>query len=65
MVARSCNLRIWELEAGGSGIQGQSWLPSKFMASLDYMRLCLINNKQKNKKKKRFPTNDLWIPGEE
>lgn len=31
------NPSIWEMEKGGSDIQGHSWLHSKFMASLGYM----------------------------
>jgi hypothetical protein len=32
---------IWELEEGGSGVQGHPWLHIKFEYSLDYMRYCL------------------------
>jgi hypothetical protein len=36
MVEHSCNLRTWEAEAGGSQIQGQPELHSRFQATGDY-----------------------------
>ena len=36
-----CHPSTWEMEAGGSGVQGHPWLHSEFEASLGYMRPCL------------------------
>jgi hypothetical protein len=33
------NPRTWEMKAGGSGVQDQPRLSSKFKASLGYMKL--------------------------
>lgn len=41
MMAFTCNPRTQEIEADRPGVQGHSWLPSKFKASLCYVRLCL------------------------
>ena len=40
----------WEIDVGGSGVQGHPQLPSKVEASLSYMNLVLGNSKEKKKK---------------
>ena len=39
VLTQPCNPSIWELEDGGSGVQGQLWLYDEFEASLDYKTL--------------------------
>lgn len=41
MLVNACNLRLWEVTAEGSEIQGYPWLCIMFMASLGYMRAFL------------------------
>lgn len=52
LVACACNPSSWELETRGSEVQVHSWLPSKFKASLGYMKPHL---KTKQKKKMKQP----------
>lgn len=40
MLVHICNQNTWEVEAGGSEVQGHPWLHSEFEASLGYVRLC-------------------------
>ena len=40
VVVQASNSKNWEVEAGGSGVQGQSWLNSKLEVSLGYMKPC-------------------------
>lgn len=40
IVAYACNLNTPEDQTGGSGIQDQPWLHSKFKASLGFVRFC-------------------------
>lgn len=37
-VAHTCHYSTWEVEAGGSGVQGYPWLQGKFKVSLGYLR---------------------------
>lgn len=46
LVCWTYNPRTWEMKAGGSGVQGQLWLPSEFEASLHYMRPSFKNNEK-------------------
>lgn len=39
----ACNTSTWTVEAGGSGVRGQSWLHSTFKASLGYMKPSQMN----------------------
>lgn len=39
-------LNIWEVEAGGSEVHGDTWLKFKFKVFLSYMRPCFKNQKQ-------------------
>lgn len=41
LVVHACNLSTREVQAGGSEVQGQPWLGSKFLVSLSYVRPCL------------------------
>lgn len=47
-VLNTCNPSTQEVQAGGSGVQSQSWLHSEVEASLSYMTHCL-KSKIKNK----------------
>lgn len=40
LVACACNPSIWEVESGGSGVQGYPQLHCEFTASLGYMSPC-------------------------
>jgi hypothetical protein len=52
LVAHTCNSSAWELEGGGSRVQGQAWLPEM---------LSLKTNKQTNKQlKKTKQKNRGW-----
>lgn len=44
-MALACYPSTQQVEAGGLGVQGYPWLSSKFEASLDYVRICLQNQK--------------------
>lgn len=49
----STGARIWQVEAGGSGGQGQPWLLTELEVSLDYVRACLfLKNKKEEEWKK-------------
>lgn len=48
MVVYIYNSITWDVEAGGSRVQGCSWLDSKLEASPGYNKLC-PTNKQTNK----------------
>jgi hypothetical protein len=55
MVVHACNSTTWESESGGSQVQVQSELHSKFKASLGYIVTLFL--KQTNKQK---PKCFLW-----
>lgn len=43
----TCHPSTGDVDAGGSGVEGHSWLHNELEASLGYIRLCLkttINN---------------------
>lgn len=49
MVTHACHPNTWEVEAGGSGVEGHSQLSNEFEASLGSMRPCLKTDRQQNK----------------
>lgn len=51
MLVLASNKRTWEVQAGGSKVQGHPQLDNELEDSLDYVRPCFINNKQANKQK--------------
>jgi hypothetical protein len=51
--ARSCNPSTWQVEAGGLGVQGHSWLHTKLETNLDYMRLCLLEEVGRGRRRRR------------
>lgn len=48
MVVHPSDPSTGEVEAGRSGVQGQSQLRSEFEANVDYVRPCLKNKRKKN-----------------
>lgn len=43
MSSHTCNSSTWEVETGGSKVQGHFWLPNEFRTSLGYLRAYLKN----------------------
>lgn len=57
MVEYACSPSTWEVEVGGSGIQGLPRLHSKYRESLDYMWPCLKMNQKPKPKTTPRPNN--------
>lgn len=65
MTVHTCNSRTYELEAGGSEVQGYCWLHKEFKLNLGHMRPFLNNNKgsyiNRNKKERRKVLISIYL----
>lgn len=66
MVAHARNLSVWELETRGSEVQDHPWLPSKFKASLGYMKPHIKIKKEEEKEATGISDSSApWVSEEE